>query len=193
MKRIGLILCVLLVFSVFSGCRSDLGETSQVESSQTVADGPEEISADVINQLKAYPDSYQETCKRTDLVIMDQDGEVLNENLWNDFYEKVQNGESAEIMVAYFTTEGDPILNYVRYDGASFYHVNDHSRDMYGAEPHYVAKTFSYLQSFMDVQTEMFVLSNAPLADLDAYEEYCQTQPEPYPETLLYIIHDSGN
>lgn len=187
MKRIVLILCVMLLFPVFSGCRSDWSESSQVK-----ADIPVEVSDDVINQLKTYPDSYRETRKRNDLVIMDQGGEVLNENLWNDFYEKVQNGESAEIVVAYFTTEGDPILNYVRYDGASFYHVHDHSRDMFGAEPHYTAKTFTYLQSFVDVRTEMFVLSNTPLADFDAYEEYCQTQPEPYPETLLRIIRHSG-
>lgn len=187
MKRIGLILCVMLVFSIFSGCQSDRGEASQA-----VADSPEEISDAVIKQLETYPDSYRETRKRNDLVIMDQNGAVLNETLWNDFYEKVQNGQSAEIVVAYFTTEGDPILNYVRYDGASFYHVHDHSRDAFGAEPHYTAKTFTYLQSFVDVQTEMFVLSNTPLADLDAYEAYCQTQPEPYPETLLRMIRDSG-
>ena len=105
---------------------------------------------------------------------------------------KVQNGESAEIVVAYFTMEGDPILNYVRYDGASYYHVYDNSRDMYGAEPHYTGETFSYLQSFMNGRSEMFVLSNVPLEDLDAYEEYCQTQSEQYPVTLLHIIRHSG-
>lgn len=185
MKRIALILCLILVLS---GCQSGWGEADQVASDHMDAALP----ANVVDMLAAYPSGYHETCNRTDLVVMDQGGSVINDNLWNDFYAKVQSGEPAEIVIAYFTTEGDPILNYVSFDGAAFFYVSDNSRDMYGAEPHYESQTFTCLQSFMNGRSEMFVLSNVTLEDLEAYEEYCQSQPEPYPVTLLRILRHSG-
>lgn len=178
MKRFCFSLCLILAVCLMVGCKPEQAASLQMDSAP---------SEGVLEMLAAFPSGYREICKQTDLVIQMPHGDLANGTLWTDFCKNVEAGEAAEVVIAQFTTEGDPILYYVSFDGSAFFFVSDSSRDKFGAEPYCYSHTFPYFQSFPDGQLELFVLSDEPLIDLAAYKDYCRSQPETRPVPLLQV------
>lgn len=124
-------------------------QNSQVEEFQTKS--LEEIE----NILDSYPKTFEELKKAKDIFIVVHGNIDKGEELWNSFYQKVQNKESAELIMAQFTIEGDPILYYLTYDGEKIYVVEDVSRDAYkGDYDDYLEYTYSYIKEFEDSTEE---------------------------------------
>ena len=71
-----------------------------------------------------------EEAKENDDIIV-QKG-VENSDRFESFLKKTMQGESDQIRITAFTTEGDPVLYDVKYDGKSYQYTSDSSRDQFG-------------------------------------------------------------
>lgn len=146
----------------------------------------QEQTEEILQHLSIYASDYHTIKKNFDIVIQDQGTDVLNMDLWEDFYTQVQATNPADITIAHFTTEGDPILTHIRYDGDSFLYVSDSSRDEFGAEPYYFSTRYPYLQMLKDEHTEQYILSDRQFESFEEYQAYCQTDPAQFPRVVLY-------
>ncbi|HAB60713.1 MAG TPA: hypothetical protein DCE48_08435 [Lachnospiraceae bacterium] len=107
--------------------------------------------ADIQNILDSYPDTLDELNKNKDVFIVVHGNVKKGKELWESFYQKVQDKEPAELTMAQLTIEGDPILYYLTYDGEKIYVVEDVSRDAFkGDYADYVEYTYSYIKEFED-------------------------------------------
>ncbi len=100
---------------------------------------------------------------------------------WNEFISAVNNGNQAELVLVQFTTEGDPILNYLYYSGKDFYHVQDASRDKFGDQTNpYEEHEYTYLKVFNPVLNNGDKLKYIALTDNKdlTYEMLSQSEQE---------------
>nr|WP_230088765.1 DUF4362 domain-containing protein [Exiguobacterium sp. TBG-PICH-001] len=64
--------------------------------------------------------------------IIVQNG-VTNSDRFESFLKKSKQGKSDQIRITAFTTEGDPVLYDVKYDGKTYQYSSDSSRDQFGS------------------------------------------------------------
>lgn len=120
-------------------------QNSQVEEYQTKS------FADIKDIFGSYPDTLDELKKSDNIFIVVHSNVNQGKELWDSFYQKVQDKQPSELMIAQFTMEGDPILNYLTYDGEKIYVVEDKSRDAFkGDNEDYFEYTYSYIKEFED-------------------------------------------
>ena len=134
--------------------------------------GEDAFFAEAVEKLSAYPDSYEEIAQRTDLVVKTPDQRFLNGQLWENFWNSVQHGVAGGVLAAQSTVEGDPILQYLSYDGHLFHYFEDVSRDaFYGGEP-YWTQTYRYLQRVEADGTAWFVLTDEEFTGPAQFQEW---------------------
>ncbi|MGI1805469.1 DUF4362 domain-containing protein [Exiguobacterium sp. TDN 0502] len=73
--------------------------------------------------------TMEEAKENGDIIV--QKG-VENSDRFESFLKKTKQGESDQIRITAFTTEGDPVLYDVKYDGKSYQYTSDSSRDPFG-------------------------------------------------------------
>lgn len=71
-----------------------------------------------------------EEAKENGDIIVQKD--VTNSDRFESFLKKSTQGKSDQIRITAFTTEGDPVLYDVKYDGKSYQYTSDSSRDQFG-------------------------------------------------------------
>lgn len=71
-----------------------------------------------------------EEAKENGDIIVQKD--VMNSDRFESFLKKSTQGKSDQIRITAFTTEGDPVLYDVKYDGKSYQYTSDSSRDQLG-------------------------------------------------------------
>jgi len=71
-----------------------------------------------------------EEAKENGDIIVQKD--VANSDRFESFLKKSKQGESDQIRITAFTTEGDPVLYDVKYEGKSYHYTSDSSRDQFG-------------------------------------------------------------
>ena len=71
-----------------------------------------------------------EEAKENGDIIVQKD--VTNSDRFESFLKNATQGKSDQIRITAFTTEGDPVLYDVKYDGKSYYYTSDSSRDQFG-------------------------------------------------------------
>ncbi|AVQ97750.1 hypothetical protein OBCHQ24_01320 [Oceanobacillus iheyensis] len=64
--------------------------------------------------------------------VVDRNGDIKNIEGFEVFYQNVEQGQKDSIRVVRYTTEGDPMLHYLEYDGEIIKSVRDTRRDTYG-------------------------------------------------------------
>jgi len=64
--------------------------------------------------------------------IIVQNG-ITNSDRFESFLKKSKQGKSDQIRITAYTTEGDPILYDVKYDGKTYQYSSDSSRDQFGS------------------------------------------------------------
>ncbi|MEK4648024.1 DUF4362 domain-containing protein [Exiguobacterium sp. FSL W8-0210] len=64
--------------------------------------------------------------------IIVQNG-VTNSDRFESFLKKSKQGKSDQIRITAFTTEGDPVLYDIKYDGKTYQYSSDSSRDQFGS------------------------------------------------------------
>lgn len=100
--------------------------------------------------LNAYGDTPEEMQYQECYVVIH--GEPFSgEAYWNNFYENVANGVPTEVILVQFTTEGDPILIYIQYNGEALNCVIDSSRDQFGSGE-YVEQKYQYIKAFDQIE-----------------------------------------
>ena len=111
----------------------------------------DELSADgktfdeVKKLLSEYPSDYSAVLGSGCYVNVH--GEVkAGEDLKDKFLSDVDNGIASEIVTVQFTTEGDPIYDYISFSGEDFYCVEDCSRDRFkGSYDDYTQYRYKHL------------------------------------------------
>lgn len=73
--------------------------------------------------------TMEEEKKNGDIIVQK---DVTNRDRFESFLKKSTQGKSDQIRITAFTTEGDPILYDVKYDGKSYQYTSDSSRDQFG-------------------------------------------------------------
>ena len=144
----------------------------------------------VIDRLKAYPDTYQEIIVRDDLVIQNQDGSLLNRQLFDDFLHSVEQGQNAEVIIVQFTVEGDPCLGCLQFDGDRFFYLRDDSRDKFAGEIKYWIDSYLYFQQISGNGLTLHILTDTKFADYgeyDAYMEQHNGDSVKLPQCVLYL------
>lgn len=71
-----------------------------------------------------------EEAKENGDIIVQKD--VTNSDRFESFLKNATQGKSDQIRITAFTTEGDPVLYDVKYDGKSYQYTSDSSRDQFG-------------------------------------------------------------
>ena len=144
----------------------------------------------IIDRLKAYPDSYQEIIKRDDLTIQAPDGRLLNGQLFDNFLNSVEQGRSAEVIIAQFTVEGDPCLGYLLFDGDRFFYLRDNSRDKFGGEIKYWIDSYPCFQQISGDGVILHILTETEFSDYGEYEAYIERHngdSVKLPQCVLYL------
>lgn len=70
-------------------------------------------------------------------LLIDTNGFCEDPTLWNDFLELANQKKPCSLLYCLTTIEGDPIYNYLHYDGQFWYHAVDNSRDQFGDHTFY--------------------------------------------------------
>ncbi len=73
--------------------------------------------------------TLEEAKENGDIIVQN---EVTNSDRFESFLKKSTQGKSDQIRITAFTTEGDPVLYDVKYDGKSYQYTSDSSRDQFG-------------------------------------------------------------
>lgn len=116
----------------------------------------------ILEKLAGYPDGYEALCK-TDACIVVRKGTERDASdtgtasgireqsveRWQQFADAVAKGTPAQIVVADFTVEGDPVLTYLDYNGHNIYGITDSSRDGFlGDGCPYEGFFFTYVKAY---------------------------------------------
>ena len=73
--------------------------------------------------------TMEEEKKNGDIIVQK---DVANRDRFESFLKKSTQGKSDQIRITAFTTEGDPVLYDIKYDGKSYHYTSDSSRDQFG-------------------------------------------------------------
>ena len=73
--------------------------------------------------------TMEEAKKNGDIIVQK---DVANSDRFESFLKNSTQGKSDQIRITAFTTEGDPVLYEVKYDGKSYHYTSDSSRDQFG-------------------------------------------------------------
>ena len=200
-------LCVVLLAAfvcacTFTGERSG-NETDPAPTNEGILAGalsdfdpewPRELddfpAKDVLTRLKEYPDSYQEIIARDNLVIQTVEGRLLNRQLFDDFLNSVEHGQSAEVIIVQFTVEGDPCLGYLLFNGDRFFYLRDDSRDKFGGGEKYWLASYLYFQQISGDGVILHILTDTKFADYGEYEDYIEERngdSVKLPRCVLYL------
>ncbi len=122
------------------------------EGSEGMGEGvlPETDSEAVRAYLSQFPEHFEEYEGRDDCFVMVHGKEHWGRDKWDGFLEDTARGTPSCITLVQFTVEGDPVLDYLAYDGQRYFHVSDASRDGFGnPENAFFEETRSCLKDFL--------------------------------------------
>ncbi|WP_410501348.1 DUF4362 domain-containing protein [Exiguobacterium acetylicum] len=74
--------------------------------------------------------TMEEAKENGDIIVQKS---VENIDRFESFLNKSKQGKSDQIRITAYTTEGDPVLYDVKYDGESYRYSSDSSRDQFGS------------------------------------------------------------
>lgn len=144
---------------------------------------------EILNKLQEYPQNYTSTQAAKDGMYVKTAQGNLNESVVLGFIAKVQKGISTQMICVQYTTEGDPILANISYDGKRFWVILDTSRDPFGGDD---SKIFSYehlsvLES-ADEKRQVAILSDE---SLESFEQLFKLQLSSQ-SGLYYTLYDGS-
>ena len=115
----------------------------------------------------------------------------MNGQLWENFWNSVQHGESANVALARFTVEGDPVLNDLSFDGRAFYFVQDTTRDKFAGGLQSIEAPYRFLQRLETPGTIVFVLTDEEFSDYYSWQEKAEEDydiNEKHPRIILSLL-----
>lgn len=116
--------------------------------------------------LTSFTDNSAENLAKDGCFVIQQGKINYGLQPWNEFISNVNNESQAELVIVQYTTEGDPILDYLYYSGKDFYHMQDSSRDNFGnPAKQYAEHAYNYLKVFEPVGSNGDKLKYIALTD----------------------------
>lgn len=102
--------------------------TSTSENPNLTPIGPGRDKETVMEYLSRFPDDLQNYEDLENYYVLTW-RDVYGQEYWDAFMEAVDSQTPAYITLVQYTVEGDPILNYLNYNGTDCYMMSDSSRD----------------------------------------------------------------
>lgn len=132
----------------------------------------EEIYEEMKSYLATFPDDADGLAEQGCCVAARNgiQGEESLDAFWNAY----QAGEAAELVIAQYTTEGDPVFDYLKYNGEAIRWVHDSTRDGFAGGEKYLCEEGLYLLTYDRISENGDIVRDFVLTD-DAdltYEEY---------------------
>lgn len=160
--------------------------------------GPKDDMNAITEHLAQYGSDPDEIREAENLAVCSHIDELKKLGPWHEFAEKVNKGKPAWVDVVTFTDEGDPIFNYIYYDGAEFLFVEDTTRDHFGT-PLITKEKYTMLFEFNEVSETGYEIYNAVLSNIELnsiehqkqifWDVYAQWEAGEYdPETAEYQL-----
>ncbi len=152
---------------------------------------------------EAVPEEFQELfgdfpsvpageLRKEPVVVTDQYARLHNKRLWDDFYTKVQAGQPADVVLAFYLSGKEyadkPVFTSLRYDGSEFHMRRDSSRTGFGSE-FYESETYRYLLVFDTEQRVSVMLSDELYDDADALMEAVEAAREDRVSAMAWLEH----
>lgn len=127
---------------------------------------------EIETSLKEYPEdlSAKEALNSGMIVVKDQAFQKDGSKVWQKFLEKIRKKKDGAVIICQFTTEGDPILQYISYLDGKFYYVEDSTRDQFSGEK-YVEHTYDYFKRFEENKLYTAFLTNKEEMTLDEVQD----------------------
>ena len=140
---------LILCFTIVTACTLCLSKPAELPNATEPFDvniyGEEDFEK-IQELLRTYP--IKNAAANGGFVMVHGVVEGDSKKAWNNFYANVNQGNDAAIVIVQYTTEGDPILNYVSFMNDSFYFVMDISRDAWGGPVPYYSGSHKFLKVF---------------------------------------------
>ena len=143
-----------------------------------VLDEPDTESKEYLELFGDYPSVQAKELSTEPVVVVDEKMRIYNKSLLNDFCTKVQAGTPADVMLAFYVSDKEYVLEYLRYDGSQILLKQDFSRDGTASTTPYQSSIYSYALMLKDGKKEVLLLSDEYYEDYEAYEAAYQTAYE---------------
>lgn len=129
----------------------------------------EKVYEKIKAELKLLPkDLTMEEAVDNGFLVVVQGRLKSNPKIMENFYLKAEEGKPSKVNVLQYTIEGEPIITFLRYDGTSFYGVEDTTRTVLGQQG-FNEFSYKYLKKFKESRLVYFYLFNT---DDITFEEY---------------------
>lgn len=155
MKKI-IFIVICLIFCSLVGCKNvDTEKTIDTFNEEKLKIYSAKDSQKVKELLKSYGYSKNltlEKTKKNNIVVIENEQIVVNEKIWNDFYNNSKKKKEDSILIVQYTEQDDPILTYLSYKDNKFFMIEDDSRDQYrdDKDEDYFEYSFKYLKLFKE-------------------------------------------
>lgn len=102
---------------------------------------------DLKAQLEAFPEDYSSEQAVKDGFLVFNNSRNPDVSIGEEFIEEVLAGKPDSLLIYQSTTEGDPILSFVNYDGQLYQYCEDSSRDKFAGQSadKYRESSYAYL------------------------------------------------
>lgn len=145
---------------------------------------------DLKEQLAAFPDEYPSDQAAKDGFLVFNNSRNPDVSIGEEFIEEVLAGKPDSLLIYQSTTEGDPILSYVNYDGQLYQYCEDSSRDKFAGQSadKYREASYAYLIVYeLDEGRYVFLMQDNDVT----YEDLLSSSsPEGIDCQLLFVMPD---
>ena len=128
--------------------------------------GPKDDMDAIKAHLAQYSSDLDELRAAENLAVCSNIPELEKLEPWHEFAEKVNKGKPSWVAVVSFTDEGDPIFNYIYYNGTEFLFVEDTTRDRFGT-PLITTEKHTMLFEFNEVSETGYEIYQAALSNIE--------------------------
>ncbi len=110
-------------------------------------------------KIESLPKDYTSDMAIKNGDYVDVHGNISNENVMNEFLEKISKNQSAFLRKVQFTIEGDPIITDFLYNNGVFTVISDTTRDKFGSGE-ITTKNYKNLTLYDDGQNKYYFVTN---------------------------------
>ena len=176
---------------------SQPGENPQPNSNPQTSSNPQpsELPKSVLKeQLAAFPEDYSSEQAVKDGFLVFNNSRNPDVSIGEEFIKEVLAGKPDSLLIYQSTTEGDPILSLVNYDGQLYQYCEDSSRDKFAGQSadKYREASYAYLIVYeQDEGRYVFLMQDNSLTYEDLRTKMLSSSsPERIDCQLLFVMPD---
>ncbi|MDO7906842.1 DUF4362 domain-containing protein [Paenibacillus sp. JX-17] len=124
-RSVSRFLLVVAVLFVLTGCSTDAAGPQE----PAVPEEAGMASGWVPFPAVKLPYTMEQAVQNKDVVVMPNGDK--NRDQWDAFVQRYEEGQPAQVRIVYYTDEGDPILNELRFDQDRIYYTYDNTMDAF--------------------------------------------------------------